>query len=98
MSGKVVQTIVFSLDITERKKMEEQLKQQTELLTKIFEQAPIAMALLRTDGSFSYWNSALVRLTGYFRSDFRQLKFEDIVFCKELTDFRKKFLKIVEKS
>jgi len=75
-------------DITGRKRAESEAKEQRELLLKIFEQAPMGIAVLRSDGSFFFWNSALERMTGYYRNEFRRLCCEDLVYEKEKEIFR----------
>ena len=85
-------------DITGRKIMEKEVKEQRELLLKIFEQAPIGIAVLRNNGSFFFWNSALERMTGYYRKEFRQLCCEDLVYEKEIENFRTGFNNPIKKN
>lgn len=85
-------------DITDRKRIEKEVKEQRELLLKIFEQVPIGIAVLRNDGSFFFWNSALERMTGYYRKEFRQLCCEDLVYEKEKENFRAGFSDPMKKN
>ena len=85
-------------DITGRTRTEKEAREQRELLLKIFEQAPMGIAVLRSDGSFFFWNSALGRMTGYYRKEFRQLCCEDLVYEKEKEIFRVGFTGRIKKN
>ena len=85
-------------DITDRRRRESDLNEQREMLLKIFEQAPIAIAVLREDGSFFFWNTALERITGYFRKELRRFSFENLISRDEVDSFRDKFIRLINRN
>ncbi|MCW3993438.1 MAG: PAS domain S-box protein [Candidatus Bathyarchaeota archaeon] len=60
---------VYGRDITERKKMDEELKSSRERLSILFEYAPDAYYLNDLKGNFIDGNKAAEELTGYSRSE-----------------------------
>lgn len=85
-------------DITERKKIDKDRREHREILLKTFERAPMGIAVLHKDGRFFFWNSALERLTGLFRKEFRHLRVEEIVTRPEAKNFRKRFNALLESA
>ena len=57
------------LDITDRKRAEEALRESEELLRAIIEHAPVPILLFREDRKILLINPALTKLTGYTASD-----------------------------
>jgi len=67
--GDIVGTIGVSIDITERKKIEEALRSSEETFSKAFQNAPLLMSISSLqDGRYLDVNEAFVRVTGYKRS------------------------------
>jgi diguanylate cyclase (GGDEF)-like protein/PAS domain S-box-containing protein len=65
-SGAVV---VVARDVSERKSIEEELRQAEERFRRAFEDAPIGMAIVDLDGRWLQVNQALSTMTGYGRAE-----------------------------
>jgi len=69
---------LITTDITERKKIEDELKGSEEKFRSIFENAPIGMALSTLDFKFVQVNDAFCQMLGYLKSDLTQMSLFDI--------------------
>ena len=63
--GQVVAVTLISLDITERKRSEEALRQSEEKLRLMFETLPEGITILDTDGKIVQLNKATAHIYGY---------------------------------
>jgi PAS domain S-box-containing protein len=72
------------LDITERKRVETQLREREEWLSLIFDLAPIAMAIEGLDARFVRVNNAMCDLLGYTRSELLERTFQDISVSEDV--------------
>ena len=63
--GKVVQMIEYSLDVTERKRAEEALRESEEFRSSLLSNSPNPIGVINPDSSLRYVNPALERLTGF---------------------------------
>lgn len=63
--GNVVQMIEYSLDITERKRAEEQLRETNDTLRQLIETSPLAIIMLDRASHVSLWSPAAERLFGW---------------------------------
>ena len=63
--GKFQYSLANWLDITERKKMEEELREDEEFSTSLLENAPNPIFAVNPDSSIRYVNPALEKLTGF---------------------------------
>lgn len=72
------------VDISVKKFAEEALFASKEHFRLIFEQAPIGMAIINRDGSFSRVNHAFLRLSGYTENDMHILKAKDVLHAEEM--------------
>lgn len=63
--GNVVQMIEYSLDVTERKKAEEELKVLKELNENVVQSIQDGLATLDRDLRITTWNKAMERISGY---------------------------------
>lgn len=89
-SGKVVQVIESSIDITERKRAESALQESEQNLKDFLDKATDMIQSVAPDGSFLFVNSGWKELLGYDDSELSGLIFYDIIHpdkrdhCKEL--------------
>ncbi len=88
-------TIAMIKDITERKVMEEELRQSENRFRTVFEEAPIGIALLSADGMFVKTNQALHDMLGYVPGELEGKMIEDVVFPKDLPEDRKNLEQMV---
>ncbi len=65
-------------DITERKRMDEALRESEEQFRRVFEEGPLGLALAGRDHRFVKVNSALCQMVGYSDTELLQMSFIDI--------------------
>jgi len=63
--GNVAQMIEYSLDITERKRTEEALRESEEFRSSLLANSPNPIGVINPDSSIRYVNPALEKLTGF---------------------------------
>ena len=76
--GKVG-TMGTTLDITDRKRVEEDLRRSEERFRIVFEQAPVGVSQTAIDGSFLRINQKLCQLLGYSQDEITQFKVSDFI-------------------
>jgi len=65
--------IVSMIDITERKKAEDELKISEEQFRKLFEESPIAKGVTDMEGNLLLFNDAILKITGYTRETIKTI-------------------------
>lgn len=76
-------------DITERREVEEELRESEERFRKIFEEGPLGMALVGRDYRLVKVNATMCRMLGYSEEELLGLSFADITHPQDLeTDLR----------
>ena len=65
-------------DITDRKRMEEALRDSEERFRKVFQEGPLGFSLVGRDHRFFKVNDALCRMVGYEPQELTVMSFEDI--------------------
>ena len=68
----------FAMDITDRKKVEDALRESEERFRKIFEVSPLGMTLVAPDFRFVSVNPAWMEMTGFTREELLRMSFKDI--------------------
>ena len=68
-SGNIIGGIELVRDITERKQMDEALRQSKDQFRKVVENSPLSMALVNSDGTIEYINIKAIETFGYLPQD-----------------------------
>jgi PAS domain S-box-containing protein len=84
--GTFEMMVGFGVDITEKKKLEDELRQSEEQFKGAFELSSIGMGLMNLDGSWKEVNDKLCDILGYSKDEFKSLSYKDITFDKDLND------------
>jgi len=71
-------------DVTERKRMDEALRESEERFRRVFEEGPIGLALVGKDYHFLKVNAALCQMVGYSEASLLQMSFADITHPDDL--------------
>ncbi len=77
--GNPICMMASFLDITERKRAQEQLKESEELYKDLVEKADIAILIDDKDGNIEYFNEKLLDLFGYSVEEARKMSIQSIV-------------------
>jgi PAS domain S-box-containing protein len=78
--GKIIGAIAINVDITERKKITEQLKLSESTFRSAFNYSAIGMAIVSPDGKFLRVNRELCRMLGYSEDEFLSLTSQNITY------------------
>jgi PAS domain S-box-containing protein len=90
--------LISSTDITERKKMDEALKESEEKFSKAFRSSPIAIVITTiNEGRFIDVNDSFMKLTGYTREEVIGNTAENLNMWADIKD-REKMLRILKKD
>jgi PAS domain S-box-containing protein len=68
-SGKALRMYGASIDVTERKRADEKLRESEERLRRAIEIETVGVIFFKTDGSITKANDAFLRMSGYSRED-----------------------------
>ncbi|MDH4563774.1 helix-turn-helix transcriptional regulator [Pseudomonas sp. BN411] len=84
-SGRSVKMVGVSLDSTERKRVEDELRQSEERFRAIFELAGGALAYIGLDGKWQRVNQPLCELLGYSAEELADLTFQELTHPEDLS-------------
>jgi PAS domain S-box-containing protein/putative nucleotidyltransferase with HDIG domain len=82
--GRLVGVMGVTRDITERRRMEEALRESEEHFRHIFYQAPVGAAIVSPDYRFQRVNQELCRITGYSEAELCARTFTDVTHPEDL--------------
>ncbi len=71
-------------DISDRKKVEESLRESNERFLSSFKYASIGMALVSTEGKWIKVNKSVCRIVGYSEEELMKMTFQDITYPDDL--------------
>lgn len=83
-------------DITERKKAEQKIRESEKRFRAIFDQAPIAMALLDMQGYPIISNSPLSKLVGYSNDELSKMRFTDFTHTDDIDKDMNQFADLID--
>jgi two-component system, sensor histidine kinase and response regulator len=83
-AGELTSLTGIVTDITERKQVEDTLRESEERFSSAFEQAPIGVALVAPDGRWLKVNQAICDLVGYSEAELLTRTFQDITHPDDL--------------
>ncbi|MCE3233935.1 MAG: hypothetical protein K0Q50_115 [Vampirovibrio sp.] len=87
--GEVLYFVSQMQDITERKRVEQALRDSEENFRRAFDDASTGMAIMSLDGYFLKVNSKLSRITGYTSQELLLKNFQSITYLEDFeTDFQ----------
>jgi PAS domain S-box-containing protein len=75
-SGRIVQFIHISKDITERKSSEEEIKRLYQMMRGILDKSPFGIYVINREGKIDYVNPAMLKISGITYDEFKNLDFE----------------------
>ncbi|MFV5693039.1 PAS domain S-box protein [Flavobacterium sp. LT1R49] len=82
--GEAVRMIGAMQDITNEKKLKDELQQSEERFKGAFEHSAVGMAIVNLEGFWMEVNSRLCEILGYTKEEFKTLTFEEITYCEDL--------------
>ena len=84
-------------DITERKRVENELKDSEERFRRVFETAKDGLLLIdKQNGNIVNVNSAMIKLLGYSSGEFIGKKLQDVGILKDIKDFKETIQEVIE--
>ena len=86
--GNVIQMIEYNLDVTERKELEEVLRNETSMYRSIIDSFNEGTLVTR-DNLISFGSTKVSDLMGYDVEELKKLRMKDILDSKSMTKFRK---------
>jgi PAS domain S-box-containing protein len=82
--GKAIRMIGAMQDITNKKKLEDELRQSEEQFKEAFEYSPVGMALVNKQGYYLGVNDKLCEILGYSNQEMKTLTFQEITYFEDL--------------
>ncbi|MDP3150607.1 MAG: PAS domain S-box protein [Ignavibacteria bacterium] len=89
-------TSMIIRDITEQKKAEQKIRESEKRFKAIFDQAPIAIALLDMQGHPIISNSPLSKLVGYSNDELSKMKFTDFTHTDDIDKDMNQFSDLID--
>lgn len=84
------------VDITERKEAEQKVRESEKRFKAIFDQAPLAIALLDLQGHPIISNLPLSKMVGYSSDELAKMKFTDFTYPEDVNKDWTKFVELIE--
>ena len=82
--GTLLYVVCSFNDITELKKLEDELRQSEAQFKGAFEHSPVGMALINVDGYFIEVNERLCEMLGYTNQELKSLTFQELTYSEDL--------------
>ena len=95
-NGKTIEILCIGNDITERRRMEDALKDYEERYRRLFETAKDGLLLIdKHNGDIVNVNPAIVEMLGYFSQEFIGKKLQDVGLLKDIRDFKETIRELI---
>ena len=96
-NGKVIEILCIGNDITERRRLENELKEYEERFRRLFETAKDGLLLIdKQTGDIVNVNPTIVQMLGYVREEFIGKKLKDIGLLKDIKDFKETIRELIQ--
>jgi PAS domain S-box-containing protein len=96
-NGKVIEILCIGNDITERRRLENELKDYEERFRRLFETAKDGLLLIdKQTANIVNVNPAIVEMLGYFSEEFIGKKLKDIGLLKDIKDFKETIRELIQ--
>jgi PAS domain S-box-containing protein len=82
-TGEVIGVISVAIDVTERKRAEEALREAEELFRSAFDNAPVGVSVNSLDGHYLRVNRALCDILGYSEEQLRATTFQALTYPED---------------
>lgn len=96
LKGNIIGVLGVGRDLTERKHMEEALRESEELFKTIFEKSPIAIALIDMQGRAIMSNLPFSEMIGYSYAELSKMKFTEFTFEEDIEKDFTQFVDLIE--
>jgi PAS domain S-box-containing protein len=93
--GEFMNTRCFTVDVTDKKRAEEALRETQERLDATFESAVAGIAEVTRDGRFVRVNEAFCTLTGYSRDELAAFSFFDLTHPADAAEEKRRWERLV---
>lgn len=94
--GRAVRMVGAIADVTERRRIEAELRESEELFRATFEAAAVGMAHVAPDGRWLRINRKLCEISGYSREELLRLTFLDLTPQEDLEESRGRVRRVLE--
>ncbi len=84
--GLPIRMIGAMQDITNKKKLEDKLRQSEERFKGTFEHSPVGKAIMSIEGYWTEVNNRSCEILGYSKEELKKLRFRDISFPEDLIE------------
>lgn len=98
LAGKPTKMVGINKDVTERHLAKAALEEAEEKFRTAFDEAPIGIALVDTQGRFLKVNRALTDMLGYSKDEFQQIDFQRVTHAEDLGNDLTALQELVEKK
>jgi PAS domain S-box-containing protein len=97
-SGNVEKLAIYTMDITDQKKIMEALRESEERFRSISSSAQDALIMMNAMGNISYWNEAAERIFGYTKKEAIDQNLHRLLVPKKYFDVFTKGFKVFKKT
>ena len=97
-AGNLVKVIGMAVDVTERKRAEDLVREGERKFRKVFRDAAVGMVIVSLDGSFLEANDAFCQCLGYTEAEIRHKSVESLTHPEDWLVLKRKLRGLVQKG